>query len=55
MYLNTQGPVLNLRSALLDDEGDSVRAVSRSLGEVHSEQVQLPLQLLMTTLDGQRL
>lgn len=52
-HLGFQRPLLYLRNALLDDEGDAIRAALRSLGEVLPEKLQLPLELLVPALDGQ--
>lgn len=52
-HLGFQRPLLNLRDALLDDEGDAVRAALRSLHEVLPKELQLPLELLVPALDGQ--
>lgn len=52
-HLGFQRPLLNLGDALLDDEGDAVRAALRSLHEVLPKELQLPLELLVPALDGQ--
>ena len=55
LYLDVEGSALDLRGALPDDEGDSVGAVLGCLGEVDAKQMQSSLELLVATLDGQRL
>ena len=47
--------MLDLRRALPDDEGDAVGVAPGRLGEVHAEQVQATLKLLVTALDSQQL
>lgn len=54
-HLGFQGPLLDLRNAFLDNEGDPIQAALRRLCEVLPEELQLPLELLVPTLDGQGL
>lgn len=54
-YLHVERPGLDLRRTFADDEWDAVLAVLGGLHEVHTEEVKLPLELLMATLDGQAL
>lgn len=53
IHLNVERPVLDLRRALLYDEGDAVGAVPGRLREVDAEEVQLALELLVPALNGQ--
>lgn len=53
-YLDVQRPVFDLRCALLDDERNAIGAVFGRLSEVDAKQVQLAMELLVATLNGQR-
>ena len=51
-HLGAQRPLLDLKDALLDDEGHAVGGAAGSMAEVLAKELQAALQLLVATLDG---
>ena len=54
-HLGAQRPLLDLKDALLDDEGHTIGGAAGSTAEVLAKELQTALQLLVATLDGQGL
>lgn len=54
-HLHFERSPLDLCDAFLDDEGNALHVTLQDLREIAAEELQTTLELLMTTLDGQRL